>query len=161
MQARLDFKVGEVYRKFRGIGFLTARVLANELGDFSQFHSQLAAFSYTGLTPCEYSSGDKRYLGNISHQGNVFVRGILIEVAWIAIEKNPQYKLIFDRIVKSTGSRKKAIVGTARRMIGHLRAEFKNSVSTEEEGKMLKKSKFGASRQIVAAGSVDPCSKGR
>ena len=46
-----------VYRGVPGIGPLTARVLADELGDMSQFANVRALYSFTGLTPGEYSSG--------------------------------------------------------------------------------------------------------
>jgi transposase len=82
IQARQDYAVGEIYRKHHGIGLITSRTLANELGDLSQFHSEDALYSYTGLTPCEYSSGDKKKLGHISRQGNTIVRQLLVEVAW-------------------------------------------------------------------------------
>ena len=46
-----------VYRSAPGIGEVVARTLATELGDMSRFANERALFSYTGLTPSEYSSG--------------------------------------------------------------------------------------------------------
>jgi len=132
-QAKKDFRVGSVYRRTHGIGWISSRILSNELGDLSQFHSERALYSFTGLTPCEHSSGDKRRLGNISRQGNPIIRGILTEAAWKAIKKDAQLEEVFDRLVRNTGSRKKAILGIARRMIGHTRAEFKKENSIKEE----------------------------
>ncbi|MBV8887744.1 MAG: IS110 family transposase [Chroococcidiopsidaceae cyanobacterium CP_BM_RX_35] len=67
------------------MGLLSARILANELGDMSQFKNERQLFSYTGLTPSEYSSGENMRKGHITRQGNSRVRGILIEIAWQAI----------------------------------------------------------------------------
>lgn len=132
-QAKKDYTVNNVYKKSNGIGLIASRILANELGDMSQFNSESALYSFTGLTPCEYSSGDHRRLGNISRQGNPIVRGILTEAAWKAIKKNPMLEIVFDRLVRNTGSRKKAILGVARRMIGHTRAEFKKKNTYKKE----------------------------
>lgn len=128
-QSKKDFAIHSVYRGFAGIGNIAARVLSNELGDLSQFSSERELFGFTGLTPCEYSSGEKRWLGNISRQGNPIIRGMLTEIAWKAIKLNPQLEEVFDRLVRNSGSRKKAIVGIARRMIGHIRAEFKKKIN--------------------------------
>lgn len=130
-QAVKDSRVGSIYLRFPGIGFTTSRVLANELDDLSQFHSERRLYSFTGLTPCEHSSGDSKHIGRISRQGNPIIRGILTEAAWKAIKKDPKLEEVFDRLVQNTGSRKKAILGIARRMIGHIKAEFKNEKNRE------------------------------
>ncbi|MGJ3246848.1 MAG: IS110 family transposase [Elainellaceae cyanobacterium] len=70
------------YRSAPGGGAISARILSNELGDLSQFANERQLFSYTGLTPTEHSSGEKRRQGAITKQGNRHLRGILIEVAW-------------------------------------------------------------------------------
>lgn len=124
-QAKEDFRINEVYRRHAGIGFIIARILANELGDLSQFSSARKLYGYIGLTPCEYSSGDKRRYGNISRHGNPIIRSILTEAAWKAIKKDSQLTALFDRLVKNTSSRRKAILGVARTMLGQIRAEFK------------------------------------
>ncbi len=124
-QARKDFKVGSIYQSDYGIGLTSSRILANELGDLSLFHSSRQLYGYLGLTPTENSSGDIRHLGQISHQGKPIIRAILTEAAWKAIHKDTELIEVFDRLVKNTGSRKKAILGIARRMIGRTRAKFK------------------------------------
>lgn len=124
-QAKKDFKIDDVYRRNYGIGLISARILANELDDLSQFNSSRQLYSFIGLTPSEYSSGDKKRYGNITRQGNPIIRSILTEAAWKAIERDPEWEALFDRLVRNTGSRKKAILGVARRMMGRIRAEFK------------------------------------
>ena len=64
----------ETYRSAPGIGPLSARILANELGNMSQFENERQLFSYTGLTPSEHSSGDAIRRGHITRQGNTRVR---------------------------------------------------------------------------------------
>ena len=95
-----------------------------ELGDLSQFKNERQLFSYTGLTPSEHSSGDNIRRGHITRQGNSRVRMVLCEVAWRAIKKDKDLKEFFDRLYPRTG-KKKAIVAVARKLIGRIRAAFR------------------------------------
>jgi transposase len=132
-QAKRDISIDEIYRRQPGIGKTVARFLANELDDMSQFKSESALFSFIGLTPSEHSSGDHRWLGHISRQGNPMIRSLLTEAAWKAIKKDAKLEAFFDRLVRNTGSRKKAILGVARKLIGYIRAEFKREKLYMEE----------------------------
>lgn len=114
-------QIHEIYQSHPGIGLVSARTLANELGDMSQFKNERCLYSYTGLTPSEHSSGERRQLGHITHQGKAILRKILIQAAWIAIKYDESLALIYARISITAGKRN-AIVGVARRMIGRLRA---------------------------------------
>ena len=127
----------KVYRSTPGIGPIAARILSNELGNLNQFNNERQLFSYTGLTPSEFSSGDKIRRGNITRQGNVRVRHILTEAAWRAIGKDISLKNFFERLYPRTG-KKKAIVAVARKLIGRIRAAFRfgttyKMVSVSEE----------------------------
>lgn len=113
----------QTYRSAPGVGNVSARILSNELGDLSQFANERQLFSYTGLTPGEYSSGDHIRRGSITKQGNTQVRSILIEVAWRAIKKDPALAQFFTRLSVRRGS-KRAIVAVARKLIGRIRAAF-------------------------------------
>lgn len=75
-----------IYRSVPGIGTLIAQVLSSELGDLSQFANERALFSFTGLTPGEYSSGNNVHRGHISRQGSARLRHMLVEAAWKAID---------------------------------------------------------------------------
>ena len=112
------------YRSVPGVGFISARILSNELGDLSQFANERQVFSYTGLTPSEQSSGETVRRGRISKQGNVHLRSILIEIAWRAIDKDSSLSAFYERI-KLRGGSKRAIVAVARKLIGRVRAAFR------------------------------------
>jgi transposase len=64
-----------------GIGVLTATALVALVGDIHRFHSSREFASFLGLTPKEDSSGDRRRLGAISKQGDIYVRMLLIHGA--------------------------------------------------------------------------------
>lgn len=123
-QAEADEQREKTYRSVPGVGAVSARILANELGDLSQFANERQLFSYTGLTPAEYSSGEHTRRGRITKQGNSHVRGVLIEVAWRAIDKDQSLANCFSRIQSRSGS-KRAIVAVARKLVGRVRAAFR------------------------------------
>ncbi len=121
IEDKRESELDGIYQSVPGIGKLSARILANELGDMKQFSNEKKLFSFTGLTPREYSSGDNKRLGSISKQGRTIVRKILIEAAWVAIKKDKNLESIYEIIAKRAGA-KRAIVGVARRLIGRIRA---------------------------------------
>jgi len=113
-----------VYRSVPGVGAMSARVLANELGDLSSFANERQLFSYTGLTPSEHSSGEHVHRGHITKQGNRHVRGLLIEIAWRALRQDKRLQAFFERLVPRIG-KKRAIVAVARKLVGKMRAAFR------------------------------------
>ena len=115
-----------IYQSTPGIGDICARVFSNELGDLSKrFRSQKALFQFIGITPTEYSSGEKQRLGHIDRQGPARVRKLLIQCAWRAIELDEALKDSFNRIAHRRG-KKRAIVAIARKLIGRVRSCFSN-----------------------------------
>lgn len=122
-QAKADGSLETIYRSAPGIGKTHARALSNELEDMQQFANEKGLFSFTGLTPIEYSSGEHKRQGHISRQGRSLLRKILIQAAWSAIKKDSALRAIFERISARAG-KKRAIVGIARRLIGRIRSCF-------------------------------------
>lgn len=122
-QALTDKELECVYKSAPGIGTVHARVLANELEDMKHFTNEKQLFSFTGLTPSEYSSGEHKRQGHITRQGRAVLRKVLIQAAWVAIYKDPALMRIFEKTTKRVG-KKRAIVGIARRLIGRIRSCF-------------------------------------
>jgi hypothetical protein len=52
-----------------------------ELGDLTRFDTPRQLMSYLGLTPSEYSSGERRRRGGITKAGNRHARRVLVEAA--------------------------------------------------------------------------------
>ena len=123
-QSREDEKITEIYESVPGVGLITARVLANELGDLkTRFKNERELFSYTGLTPSEYSSGDSVRKGGISRCGPSRIRWILTEAAWVCIRSDDSLKAAYERLKVRRGA-KRAIVAIARKLIGRIRSCF-------------------------------------
>ena len=98
-----------------GIGTLTALTLAVEIVDWSRFTSGEAFSAFAGLTPSEYSSGDKIRHGKITRQGNAILRRILVESSWVLIRKDPGMRRFYEEIKIRRGA-KRAIVAVARKL---------------------------------------------
>lgn len=125
LQAQASIDPNEkIYRSAPGIGPLGARILSNEIGDMSQFKNERQLFSYTGLTPREHSSGDSIRKGHITRQGNSRIRWILCEAAWRAIKEDRALQIYYKRLYPRRG-KKRAIVAVARKLIGRIRAAFR------------------------------------
>lgn len=136
VQKKLQEQAGEdaletIYRSLPGVGPTVARVLANELGDMSQFANEKQLFSYTGLTPREHSSGEHRWLGHISRQGKSIVRKVLVQAAWRAIRIDKGLEKRFIQLSQRVGKRR-AIVAIARVMIGYARCCLREGRLYEE-----------------------------
>lgn len=136
LQATLQQDLETIYRSAPGIGPTTSRTLINELGDMSQFKNERALFSFTGLTPQEYSSGEHTRQGHISRQGRAILRKILVQASWQAIRKDIELKRVFEKISIRAG-KKRAIVAIARRLIGHLRACLRKKERYSYKGKEI------------------------
>jgi transposase len=105
-----------------GVGWLTAIRLVLEWQDPRAFRNGAAFVSYLGLTPSEYSSGERVRRGGITRQGNGQVRAWLIQAAWKAIQKDPVLAQRFYRVAPGKANRNRAIVAVARTLALRMRA---------------------------------------
>jgi transposase len=74
--------VVEALQALRGVQFTVAVTIVAELGDLTRFDNPRQLMSYLGLTPSEYSSGERRRQGTITKAGNPHARRALVEGAW-------------------------------------------------------------------------------
>lgn len=130
----------EIITSVPGVGAITGLGLLYEVGDWNRFNNGKQIASYMGLTPSEYSSGETVRRGRITGQGNAWLRGLLIEASWFLVAKDPIMKENFNRIFRNSGSKKKAIVATARKLICTIyslvkrREKYRVSYSSTAEG---------------------------
>lgn len=107
-------------RSVPGVGRLAALTILLELGDIHRFRSADKFASYLGLTPSEYSSGEKTRRGSLTGMGNKSLRALLVQSAWAAIKKDPALLEKFQRI--SVGKSKcLAIVAVAKSLSARIR----------------------------------------
>jgi transposase len=68
-------------QQLRGVGPLVATALVATVGDAEQYHNSRQMAASLGLTPRQYSSGDKQRLFGITKRGDVYLRTLLIHGA--------------------------------------------------------------------------------
>jgi len=105
----------------RGVGLITGMSLLLEIHDFSRFENSDHFSSFLGLTPSQYSSGEKTRYGHITRQGNAELRRVLIESAWTVIRYDPHLREKYERIRSRGTNGKKAIVAVARSLAVRIR----------------------------------------
>ena len=74
--------VVDAWPALRGVQFTVAVTTVAELGDLTRFDNPRQLMKYLGLTPSEYSSGERRRQGGIPKTGNTHARRALVEGAW-------------------------------------------------------------------------------
>jgi len=103
-----------------GIGFLTAAAMIAVIENVSRFKNAKDFASYLGLTPREFSSGDKRRMGSITRSGPEMLRRYLIHGARAVLRygdsKSADKNVVWAMRVKSRQGMNKAIVALAHRM---------------------------------------------
>ena len=101
----------------KGVGELTAALLAGEVLDWHRFQNRRQVASYTGLCPSEHSSGENHRQGGITKHGNPRVRHHLVEAVWRLLQWQPDYPPL-KKLRAATGkrTRKRLAVAAARRL---------------------------------------------
>jgi transposase len=72
----------EALQALRGVAQTTAVTIVCEVGSLSRFESPRLLMGYSGLVPCEHSSGNRVQRGGITKTGNGHLRRVLVEAAW-------------------------------------------------------------------------------
>jgi transposase len=97
-------------RTIPAIGRTAAAAILAEIGaDMGRFMSAKHLASWAGICPGNRQSGGKRLSGTITH-GNVWLRGILGEVAWAAIrKKGSSFGARYRRLARRVGKQKAVV----------------------------------------------------
>lgn len=103
-----------------GVSTVGAMILLTELVDIHRFHSLDQLASYVGLVPGEHSSGEQEITTAISRRRNPFLRGVLIECAWVAARKDPALLLAFTKLSKRM-PKNDAIIRIAHKLLNRIR----------------------------------------
>lgn len=99
-----------------GIGPITSLTILAELGDYHRFKSRAAVSNYAGIVPVVRNSNEKSFSGHITRRGPAHLRSVLVEAAWTAVGRVPQYSLLYNRVAAKK-AKQIAIVAVARRIL--------------------------------------------
>ena len=69
------------FQTIAGVGLLTSTALVAAVGSPERFPDGKHLSSWLGLTSRESSSGNRRHLGKITNQGDVYIRTLLVHGA--------------------------------------------------------------------------------
>ena len=108
-----------------GMGAINALILLSAIGDITRFPTAKQLVGYSGLGASIHASGDTQRQGGMTKQGRREIRTTLVEAAWVAVERHPHWKTLFQRLCTRMNKRK-AIVAVARKLlvvIWHVLAE--------------------------------------
>lgn len=99
-----------------GIGKFLSVLISYEIDKIDRFDEPKKLWSYAGIIPSLYSSGEKTYMGKITKQGNKFLRWGLIEAVYPAINASGSLREYYYSVKKNKGSNP-AKVATARKIL--------------------------------------------
>ena len=100
-----------------GFGPYGSLVIASEIGDINRFPDEFRLFSFAGVVPRIYQSGDKEWKGHIT-KGDTFLKAVLLQCAHTHIRCGKSSAVTYwhednkDRIGK-----KKAKIGSMKRLL--------------------------------------------
>jgi len=83
-----------------GISYYSALMIMAEIGDIRRFSSSKKLCSYADLVPSTYQSGETTRHGNITKQGSVWLRRIMIQSANVAIRYDDVLSKFYTRMAK-------------------------------------------------------------
>ena len=83
-----------------GVGPILGLATVLTLGDVSRFQDGRQVASYIGLIPREQSSGQRRWLGSITKQGNSFMRFLLVQAGMSAARGDKDLGRVYQRLVQ-------------------------------------------------------------
>jgi len=113
---RLQYIIYDVVTTTPDVGYFSALLIFNEIGDIQRFPSARKLCSYAGLVPPVHSSGGKTRYGSITKQGSRWLRWILVETSKHYVKGSPRLKRLYDRTVRRHG-KNTARVAIAREML--------------------------------------------
>jgi len=125
----------QLLQKIPGVGSIVAYAYVAYVGDGSRFSKGAQVSNYLGFVPrLDYSGTIERH-GHITKRGNAYLRGLLVQAAWIAVrcrQKSPlKERYIFSTTFQGK-SKKKTVVSISRRMTELMYSVLKNKSEYEE-----------------------------
>ena len=116
-----------------GVGKITAYAFVASVGSAERFGNMTQVSSFLGFVPrIDCSSQTVRY-GHITKKGNGYLRGLLVQAAWVLVRcrNGGALKEKYHDLVLHGLSKKKAIVAVARKMAGLMYTLLKNGSKYE------------------------------
>jgi transposase len=126
-----DLKGFENITSIKGIGKKGGIILLSIIGDINNFASEKKLASYLGIVPRVRKSNEIERNGRITKRGSKLGRTILVQCTLIALRYSRYLRIFYERIRRRRGSGK-AIIATARKLVGIIYKTLKNGFIFED-----------------------------
>jgi transposase len=140
----------------KGVGPTSATILVYEFFGWRRFTTDREVGALAGLTPTPYQSGESNHEQGISKAGNVWVRWIMVELAWSWLRFQPNSPLSqwYDKRFGGGTSRMKrtGIVALARKLLIALWRYVDQGEVLEQAAASAWEAKL---KRVLAAGRAD------
>lgn len=113
-------KKARILKSHPGVGEVTAVQMLTEVYQPQRFKNAKQVTAYVGLSPKVRQSGENRKEGPLVKAGRETLRAALVESAWAWVRVEKKAARTYGRLMRNTGSCKKAIVAMARKLLVHL-----------------------------------------
>jgi len=121
-------------RTIPGVGPRLAEIIVAIIDDPHRFRCGKQVAAYAGLVPRQHQSGDTDRMGHITKRGPSLLRGLLVEVSWLALRYNSWAKSVFERVERGVKSRRKtAIIAVARKLLIRCWAMMRDQTTWREQ----------------------------
>jgi len=115
------------------VGTVTVDVVLSETADVRRFRNAKKIVAYAGFDPGFRESAGRGKELHIAKDGSGLLRWALIETAWRLVRKSARWRRLFMKLQGSTGHKKKAIVGVARRVLCVMYAMLRDGKASRPE----------------------------
>jgi transposase len=118
----------------KGIGERSAGILLSTIGDVDEFEDEGKLAAYFGIVPRVSNSNETQHHGRITKRGSKLGRTTLVQCTLVAIRYSDYLRRFYDRIKARRGSGK-AIIATAKKLLGIIFQTLKNDWVFDDFGK--------------------------
>ena len=111
---------GELIRHLQtipGVGTTVSHTFVAEIFRPERFERAEEICAYVGLAPIISQSGQSNGVAYTRKVGQVYLKSILVEAAWVAIRRDEYFRRVYNRLVNRHNITQKAIVAVARKLL--------------------------------------------
>lgn len=128
VRERKDVKI---LKSIPGVGTYAAALILGEIGVIDRFPNGKKLCAYTGLVPKVHQSGQIHRYGKITKEGSPWLRWILIQATYKAVQKPNALQRFHSRLDRRKG-KQIAAIATARKLLTYIYRMLTEGVRFEE-----------------------------
>jgi len=125
----------KILQTIPGVGTIVAYVFTAHVRDGSRFSKGAQVSNYIGFVPRLDYSGTIQRNGHITKQGNSYLRGLLVQAAWMTV-RSKEGGTLRARYMHYTScqgvSKKKTVVSIARKLTEHIYSHLTQEIGSEK-----------------------------